>query len=240
MEKAFVRKGRRANTGLYLILLALFIGGLMLVLTTDDTKTISIITGIACGGIASVIVAWIIDWYTCKTENQRSTAVRQLYFGDLIFDLQHTLHYIPVAMKISDKDKHTWLEWVNLVDENYTATDGAKGVQNDWIKRTKDDITSILDQKLSVLSLGLITNDEMQILFEIRTSLTALEGYFIINPASGGFDSDYLKLVGKDLFENIQKTRIVAFLNDEKFELKSEEKMTKRDERIKGNEVLQA
>ncbi len=135
-----------------------------------------------------------------------------------------TLHYIPVAMRISDKDSHTWLEWVDLIDENCIATNGAKGVQNDWIKRAKDDITSILNQKLTVLSLGLITNDEIQNLFEIRTSLTALETYFIINPVDGGFDTDYLKMAGKDLFKNIQETRIVAFLNDEKFELKNEEK----------------
>ncbi len=224
MEKAFVRKGRRANTWLYLLLLGIFICALMLVFTTEDAKAISIITGIACGGIASVIVAWIIECHTCKKENQQLIAVRQLYFGDLIFDLQHTLHYIPVAMKISDKDSHTWLEWVDLVDENYTATNCAKGVQNDWIKRAKDDITSILNQKLTVLSLGLITNDEIQNLLEIRTSLTALEIFFIINPADGGFDSEYLKMAGKELFEYIQKTRIVAFLNDEKFELKNEEK----------------
>ncbi len=59
----------------------------MIVLTTDDTKVISIISGIACGGIASVIVAWIIDCYTCNTENKRSTTVDDMKAAENLMGL---------------------------------------------------------------------------------------------------------------------------------------------------------
>lgn len=162
-----------------------------------------------------MIVAWLIDIHACAAENKRAQAMRLMYFGELIFDLRQTIQYIPVAISIKSKEEHTWQEWVKLAeDNNILVTEGARRLQREKIKQTKRDISKILDQQLSVVSLGLITDDEMMNLYEIRTSLTALDFAF-----SQDVEGEYLKLAAEDLYDYIRKTRIVSFLNDEKFSL---------------------
>lgn len=232
MEKAFNRKDKKPFRLLYILLGFLFLNPLFLLFVISDNKLVSLITGLGCGGLASIIIAWIIDKYTCERDNHRSQEMRTMCFLELIFDLRQVIQYIPVAIKLKNnhKDEHTWIEWVELAEgEDIPITEGARRLQKEMIQRAQEDISKLLDQKLMVLSLGLITDDEMINLLEIRTSLSALDIAF-----SQKVEESFLKLSAKDLHHFIQKARIVAFLNDEKFSIPQyygncEESQSERD-----------
>ena len=74
----------------------------------------TIITGIGCGGIASVIVAWLVDEANCSSISKRNMEIHSLLWAALsLFAYSYTNMYkvLHEEEKECEEERLTWLEW---------------------------------------------------------------------------------------------------------------------------------
>ena len=103
------------NRILYVILLIcslLLIGSSAFV--SQQCFLFTIISGIGCGGLASAVIAWLIDEANAKTAAKKSKLHRQILFKKLTDSFDHGLQILILSAKehLTDCNDRKWFEWV--------------------------------------------------------------------------------------------------------------------------------
>lgn len=106
---------KKTNTSTYITLLLIFISIFTLSLIFDTTeKPFTILSSIGCGGLASVIVAWLIERSNTKINQNRNKAIinHLLYRFDIyvISECQKALITCAKRLDIDLDKKYTLLE----------------------------------------------------------------------------------------------------------------------------------
>ena len=106
---------------LYLSILLLSLSLTMLSLIIPMTSPLfTVVTGIGCGGVASVIVAWLIEVENCREKGEKSKAIYGIPWASLtLFVYSYATMYQELygeRLNIdSEKPKHTWIEWKDML-----------------------------------------------------------------------------------------------------------------------------
>ena len=135
----------------------------------QDNPLFSILIGIGSGGIASVIVAWLIDISTCKQNNEKIATTRRIVFSQLTSSIESgiqpfILQCFRLGLIPDFNVKKEWLEWMEV------ARDGARNnpgeLKNFFIQcyvladSIKEQSSIIIAQSASLLDSGAIDEDE--------------------------------------------------------------------------------
>ena len=119
-QEAVEAKAIAPNNKLYLLLLlgAIVLTGLPLLVQGCDSAS-TIWTSITCGGIASIVVAWIIDVANCRQLNKKAVEHRKTLLSNLyhVFDNGLQLLILESAEKDHYTDSKKWYEWIETVDK---------------------------------------------------------------------------------------------------------------------------
>ncbi|MBQ7669097.1 MAG: hypothetical protein IJS45_00040 [Clostridia bacterium] len=119
----------KPNIVLYLLLLIVAISILLLaILIPIDSKWFAIISGVGCSGIASIIVAWLIDIINCNQKNSLNVSfIDKLFFDhDRIVELELAQIIEGVAKKnksINLNKVYTLLEIESLLEAESDIND---------------------------------------------------------------------------------------------------------------------
>ena len=118
--KASERKLFIPNRKLYLSLLS---GAILLtsisLLFRKNTSLFTILTSISCGGIASIIVAWLIDAANCKQNKQKAEYNRDAVFSELNILFESGVQFFialceKLGEEVDEKSEKAWDEWITL------------------------------------------------------------------------------------------------------------------------------
>ena len=107
------------NRKQYIILLALALALVLLSLAIPTTSPFfAILTGIGCGGVASIIVAWLIDEANCRQNNQKAKATRDATFRELNLLFESSVQIFAHLCeqqgdKVDEASTHKWFEWID-------------------------------------------------------------------------------------------------------------------------------
>ena len=108
----------KPNHGLYgLLLAAAVVIALLAALIPQSNPLFSILIGVGSGGIASVIVAWLIDNSTCKQNNKKAEDTQKLIFSPIRSSIESAIEFFALQCihsgNIQDFNcKKTWLDWM--------------------------------------------------------------------------------------------------------------------------------
>ena len=102
----------------WLLLGATALTGLSL-LVHECKAVFTIWTSITCGGIASIVVAWLIDTANCRQLNKKAVEHRKTLLSNLyhVFDNGLQLLILESAEKDHYTDSKKWYEWIETVDK---------------------------------------------------------------------------------------------------------------------------
>ena len=119
-QDAVDAKAIAPNNKLYLCLLlgATALTGISLIVQECDAA-FTIWTSIICGGIASIVVAWLIDAANCRQLNKKAVEHRKTLLSNLyhVFDNGLQLLILESAEKDHYTDSKKWYEWIETVDK---------------------------------------------------------------------------------------------------------------------------
>ena len=140
----------------------------------------TIVTGIGCGGIASVIVAWLIDEANCREKEKRNRAIYAIPWAELsMLAYFYSIFYHVLNDEDPDnkKDKHTWSEWKNMLvsklneNANEGESDKFKTVFDDNTKGVIKQLEFISDNRFQLMADGLLSESLFYSLGEIKQKL---------------------------------------------------------------------
>lgn len=173
-QDAVDAKAIAPNNKLYLCLLlgAIALTVLSLLVQGCDAA-FTIWTSITCGGIASIVVAWLIDAANCKQLNKKAVEHRKTLLSNLyhVFDNGLQLLILESAEKDQCTDSKKWYGWIETVE---------KQAMNDpdlipsFIRSLMvffDDLTeqvfAVKSQEAMLLESGIICQEDIQALSTI-------------------------------------------------------------------------
>jgi hypothetical protein len=162
------------NNKLYLLLLlgAIAMTGLSLFVQGCDAA-FTIWTSITCGGIASIVVAWLIDAANCKQLNKKAVEHRKTLLSNLyhVFDNGLQLLILEGAEKDQCTDSKRWYEWIETVDKQAMK---APALIPSFIRSLMvffDDLServfAVKSQEAMLLESGIICQEDIQALSTI-------------------------------------------------------------------------
>lgn len=108
------------NKLLYILLLVLALAIVLIsLLIPIDCQWFTIVAGVGCGALASVVVAWLINVADCKRHKAELEKKKSLIFSgyksgveQLRFRIAHIAH-----LKCKDNEKHTLREWLEKLSD---------------------------------------------------------------------------------------------------------------------------
>ena len=162
------------NNKLYLWLLlgAIVLTGLSLLVQSCDAA-FTIWTSITCGGIASIVVAWLIDIANCGQLNKKAVEHRKTLLSNLyhVFDNGLQIFILESAEKDQCTDLKGWYEWIETAD---------KQAMNDpalipsfirsllvFFDNLAEQVFAIKSQEAILLESGIIRQEDIQALSTI-------------------------------------------------------------------------
>ena len=118
-ESDYLSNTPKPNRQLYIKMLSIsiIVTGISL-LFPGTCKAFTVLAGIGCGGIASVIVAWLIDVSNCNQSNRLISHNREIVLNGLKRAFDHGVQLIVIACLSSEDNSHlerkkTWFEWID-------------------------------------------------------------------------------------------------------------------------------
>ena len=112
-------KAFKTNHILYTILILSFLTISLLSLLIPTTYPwFTLVSGLGCGGFASVLIAWLVDIATCKTNNKKAQFYQQEIFCELILSFETGVQ--PFILLCEDLDENSkgqskpWNEWIEF------------------------------------------------------------------------------------------------------------------------------
>ncbi len=130
----------------------------------------TIATGVSCGCVASVLVAWLIDEANCKHEAQKADNNYRIIFKRLYFafdaDLQIVIH--DVAQFTRDDTPRKWHEWVacayHQIEKDPSVIPAYNRYLMQFFNAIAEQVIMILGQEAVLLQMGVICEKDIQAL----------------------------------------------------------------------------
>lgn len=173
-QKAGEVKAIAPNNKLYFWLLLVAIALTCLSLLIQRCGTVfTIWTSITCGGIASIVVAWLIDVANCRQWAQRSLKNREILLANLyhIFDNGLQLLIFESAEKEHCTESKKWYEWIETANQ-YAMNDPAQ--IPDYIRilmvffdDLAEQVFAVKSQEATLLESNIICQEDIQALSTI-------------------------------------------------------------------------
>lgn len=175
----------KPNRKLYMSLLASSIVVTLIALIIPSCNPwFTVVTGIGCGGIASVIVAWLIEAANCREKKTRSKEVYEILWTCLTFCAYSYASMYKTMYETEQKKiegKHTWLEWKNMLISNLQKTPENKGpekLKSVFMNYSGDILTQMkyfTAQRSQLIADGFMTSNDYYLLHEIKQKVELCE-----------------------------------------------------------------
>ena len=173
-QDAVEAKATTPNNILYIWLLlgATVLTGLSLLVHGCDAA-FTIWTSITCGGIASIVVAWLIDIANCKQLNKKAVEHRKTLLSNLyhVFDNGLQLLILESAEKDHYTDSKKWYEWIDAADEqaqhNPDLIPYFLHILTVFFDDVTEQIVAIKNQEALLLDLGIVCQNDIHALSTI-------------------------------------------------------------------------
>lgn len=112
-------KSFKTNYILYVCLLLLFLAiSLISLLISMDSPWFTLVTSFGCGGLASVLVAWLVDIAICKINNNKAKLYQKEIFSELISSFETGIQPFIFECELLDESckqqSKTWKEWLEI------------------------------------------------------------------------------------------------------------------------------
>lgn len=179
-QEAVEAKAIAPNNKLYLLLLlgAIVLTGLSLLVQGCDSA-FTIWTSITCGGIASIVVAWLIDVANCRQLNKNAAEHRKTLLSNLyhVFDNGLQLLILESAEKDHNTDSKKWYEWIETVDKQAMNDPALIPASIRSLMIFFDDLAeqvfAVKSQEAMLLESGIICQEDIQALSTILSTCDA-------------------------------------------------------------------
>ena len=143
---------------------------LCLDISEENGQMFTIATGLSCGCVASVLVAWLIDEANCKRDAQEADNNYRIIFKRLYFvfdaDLQIVIH--EAARFIRDDTPRKWDDWIACAYHQIETDPSVIPDYNRYLMQFFDEIAEqvimILGQEAVLLQTGIICEKDIQAL----------------------------------------------------------------------------
>lgn len=187
-------------------------------LFSSCTAVSSVLLGIGSGGIASVVVAWLIDISTCKQNNKKAELTRKNVFSQICSAIESSIQLFALqcfhlgVIKDFD-DQKTWLDWVK---DTCTAAKSNPEELGLFCKQScvfadnlMDQVSTIDAQTVLLFDLGIVGADEKSSITTIMNTCDTFRSEYRINGVSLKLADDYLRnfKVLHAVFENMPVVR---------------------------------
>lgn len=165
------------NRKLYCTLLVIsLLLTIVFIFIPQSSSVFTIGTGIGCGGIASTIVAWLIDEANSKRDKSRIAKNRDILFSRLFaaFDNGLQLLIISIFDYIHGEDSRNWYEWTELAYTIAKRNPNYYKDYNTYIRMLFDEILEqaavIESQTATLLEHGFVKEEDIASLSLIISS----------------------------------------------------------------------
>lgn len=215
MSKSQTKAGYKVNHRIYVILLAvivpitigLFIALFCTLCISEATAILSAFISVFGGALASVFVAWLIDVSNCAAQNEKLKLTKNVVLGKFTWVFSDLCICVYHISRGNSKDKKaTWLGW---------ATKFFNNIENESSEQKKElisvidsilgEIDRLIEQKLSLLALNIVTDMDVYEFPLIKTSLTQLKTELKQEKAS----KNRLISVAKELNEHMSYSQLL-------------------------------
>ena len=141
----------------------------------EHQTVFTIWTSITCGGIASIIVAWLIEVANCRQLTKKAIEHRKALLSNLFHVFDHGLQLLIFESAENDRcaDSKRWYEWIEKVD---------KQVMNDptlistfirilmiFFDELAEQVFAIKSQEAVLLESGILYQEDIQALSTVLT-----------------------------------------------------------------------
>ena len=204
------------NKKLYIILLVIALSIIAIsIFISKEWTLFTIVSGIGCGGVASIIVAWLIDEANYNRDKQRSTRNKEIIFQRLEDVFDHDLQI-------------TWIEWIKF------ACQTAKSSEDKEIKECfcclyllslidsiERQVKVFYDQTALLLELNIIDKKAVSALSSIIGTCDSLKRFNELTKEDydskivfslSSFENIYQQMESTDCFCSINHRKIRAYL----------------------------
>lgn len=202
------------NWRIYLSLLA---GSLVLTacafLVPATSPFFTIITGIGCGGIASVIVALLIDLANCNRKNREMDTIRTHYLLPIMFEYMQFLMMFRILAKAPNDEaqKRVWNEWAILaIDARH---DRCESMDIDFVDERVSALAGKLNElqasSLLIMSEQVLPNEEVLQLQEVSNSILNLKAALF----NERYEKTYVYELLNELYDDVEKSKVFSRYN---------------------------
>ena len=157
------------NRKLYFILICLsIIITVMFALVPQESCLFTIGIGIGCGGIASTVVAWLIDEANSKRELDRVRSNREALLNKIFLSFSNGLQNIIVIIEEDHEEKTTkkWFEWVDeayfMARRNPTVYKTINTLMEELYTNLGEQMKTLEAQFIIILEHGLFSEDDIR------------------------------------------------------------------------------
>ena len=140
---------------------------LCLLIPAERERWFTIVTGFSCGGLASVLVAWLIDEANCIRDARRAMQNSHALFRNLfsVFDNSLQLLILEVVKQLQEDVPRKWFEWIKCAMAQEKSNPELIGYYNRCLMIFFDDVAeqiiAIKGQEAVLLEAGIITDDDI-------------------------------------------------------------------------------
>ena len=186
----------------------------------EDVKTI--IFGVGSGGIASVVVAWLIEIANTKRDNIKAQTNRNALFMQLKSILLPKILLAVVdcenlGEKIDAYEERNWYEWLeSAVLLSIKKDNDSRQVLRSYGRLFQDiqnTVHSLLDQTAVLLNQELLTTQNIFVLSAIESICKASDYVSVMKTNNVEQGKEYISLF-KKMYEFMEKVPALKMLND--------------------------
>lgn len=138
----------KPNIKLYLVLFcASMLITLMSFFLSQESRAFAIVASIGCGGLTSVVVAWLFDYSTCRATNMRLKKISEFVVNGLVVSISRYLEtYCDVCVELDYQLRlhhYKYDEWFELF---IRALSEGKPIRKSWFVHATDDVKKQYDE----------------------------------------------------------------------------------------------
>ena len=185
---------KKSKYSIYIILTFAFLTVLIPAFTVlcfnlDSNKIIAItsaVISISGGGIASVLVAWLIDVANTKRNKQKKAALLNILIRDFKIAVWDFCGMYCEACCQNDESlqeqKHNFEEWgkiyINQIESGFEQVEGKHFVYQ--IEQVEEAYKDIEKNKVLFIESDIISEDELRCVYNISLTIVAYKGDYIL------------------------------------------------------------
>ena len=210
----------KSNHKLYIRLFLLFlVVSFLSLLISTASPWFTLVSGLGCGGCASVLVAWLIDIMTCKANNKKAEFYQQEIFRELISSFETGVQ--PFIFMCEDLDENSngqskhWNEWIELAyklsqQKNYELPFISCFIvfEQDIFKQIK----ILNSQKAYLLQNGIINENDNKAISGILSLCSCVDSEHTLLGSSNAFFETLMKDT-KVLYHYLDKSSAMKQIN---------------------------